>query len=346
MGVTVRWKRTREKWVVTEQRDGKRYQATFNDEKEARQFAARITSQLNEDRFNGKMERKPKYTFLEGLVKWVDEYDTVKQASNINCVAAWFDENEPNAIIGPDVVSAARRMARELKDRGLSQSTINNRVQVVKRVLSLAFKEWDWLDMPLDGKLKKPAPRNERNPNISDMQIRMLLDAFAPGAERDITTLALLTGMRRGEILGLEKDNIHNGRIILRPDQTKSKKARVVPLSDEAKLLAAGAPFNATERSLRREFEKARAAIKREDLRFHDLRHIYASRLASSGESLVTIKELLGHSSLIVTSRYAHAATDRYDEIASKIPKLLSKEKRGQNAANWMGDIEAPAVRH
>lgn len=345
MGVTVRYREARKKWVVTENRDGKRYQTTFDSEKEAKQFATRITSQLNEDRFNGRMERKPKYPFLVGLAKWIDEYDTVKQASNINCVAAWFDENEPNAIIGPDVVSAARRMARDLSERGLSQSTINNRVQVVKRVLSLAYREWDWLDLPLDGKLKKPAPRNERNPNISDMQIRMLLDAFAPGQERDVTTLALLTGMRKGEILGLERSNIYDGRIILRPDQTKGKKARVVPLSDEAKTIVANVPFKVTERSLRREFEKARAAIKRDDLRFHDLRHIYASRLAGSGESLVTIKELLGHSSLIVTSRYAHAATDRYDEIAGKLPKLLRPEC-DQIATNYKGGIEAVTITH
>lgn len=345
MGVTVRYREARKKWVVTENRDGKRYQTTFSGEKEAKQFATRLSSQLNEDQFNGRMERKPRYPFLVGLGKWVDEYDTEKQASNINCVAVWFEENEPAAIVGPDCVSAARKMAKELKDHGLAQSTINNRVQVVKRVLSLAYKEWDWLDMPLDGKLKKPAPRNERNPNISDMQIRLLLDAFAPGAERDVTTLALLTGMRKGEILGLEKDNIHNGRIILRPDQTKSKKARVIPLSDEAKTLVANVPFDVTERSLRREFEKARSAIRREDLRFHDLRHIYASRLASSGESLVTIKDLLGHSSLIVTSRYAHAAADRYDEIASKIPKLLRPEC-DQIATKEMGDIRRSAVTH
>ena len=212
-------------------------------------------------------------------------------------------------------------------------------------MLSLAYKEWDWLELPLDGKLKKPAPRNERNPNISDMQIRMLLDAFAPGQERDVTTLALLTGMRKGEILGLERSNIYDGRIILRPDQTKGKKARVVPLSDEAKTLVASVPFNVTERSLRREFEKARKAIRREDLRFHDLRHIYASRLASSGESLVTIKELLGHSSLIVTSRYAHAAPDRYDEIAGKLPKLMRPEC-DQIATRVIGNAEGGIVTH
>ncbi|WP_422666935.1 tyrosine-type recombinase/integrase [Billgrantia saliphila] len=67
---------------------------------------------------------------------------------------------------------------------------------------------------------------------------------------------------------------------------------------------------------------KARAAVGRPDLRFHDLRHTYASLLAEAGEVMTTVQALLGHSSLGVTSRYAHMFDTRLDRVAGKLPRF------------------------
>jgi integrase len=60
-------------------------------------------------------------------------------------------------------------------------------------------------------------------------------------------------------------------------------------------------------RNVRTAFEGAcwRAGI--EGLRFHDLRHTFATRLVERGVDLITVKELLGHSSVMVTERYTHS---------------------------------------
>ncbi|WP_110708550.1 site-specific integrase [Salinicola sp. CR57] len=322
MGVTVRYRASRERWVVTETNGSDRNQTTFRTEEEAEQFASKRRTEIGDALYHGKMGRKPRYTFADGLMRWIDEYDTSSQASNINNVAEWFGEHAPDAVLGIETLDAARRMQRQLRKAGKSQSTINNRTQVVKRVLSLAFREWDWLDEPLDGKLRKPTPKNARQVFCTVDELRELLSAVPEeyAEEKKIIALAAVTGMRRGEILALDQSNIHGNRIILKPGQTKSGKARVIPLPGDGAALTDSVPFVTTPHRLRKAFEAARIAIGKPGVRFHDLRHSYASMLAEAGEAMTTLRDLLGHSSLIVTSRYAHMFDSRLDQVAGKLP--------------------------
>ncbi|WP_280553502.1 site-specific integrase [Halomonas sp. 25-S5] len=327
MGYTVSHRKDRDTWVVRCTVNGQRTQRTFRSEGEARQYALKAEAQRQEDEFNGVMGRKPKYTFSEGLQRMVSEYDVRSQKQHILLVARWMDEHASGVIIGQELLDAARRMQKTLKEKGLAQSTINNRIQVVKRVLSLSYREWDWLDLPLDGKLRKPSPKNERHVYLTEMELAELLEAVPERyrVERKVILLAMLTGMRRGELMALESGNVYNGRIVLRPNQTKSGKPRVIPLTEEALPLVEGLPFDTTGDRVRGAFEKAREKIGRPDIRFHDLRHCYASLLASKGEALTSIRDLLGHSSLTVTSRYAHADPARWESVVAKLPRISNQ---------------------
>lgn len=327
MGITVRHRASRNRWVTTETTDGKRHQRTFTTEKEARDYAAKRNAELIEARFNGTMGRAPRRAFMEGLARWVEEYDTESQGPSIRWVARWYENNAPGALLGQETLDAARRMIKDMRKTRLSQSTINNRVQVVKRVLGLAFKEWDWIDQPLGAKLSKPAPKNERHVYLTADEIRELVTAVPEDkeVERKVVLLACLTGLRKGELFSLERSNIQSGRIVLRPGQTKSGKARVVPLPEDGDWLVEDLPFDTTEQRLRLAFEKAREAMGRPDLRFHDLRHTYASLLAEAGEVMTTVQALLGHSSLVVTSRYAHMFDSRLDQVAGRLPKFCDQ---------------------
>nr|WP_299379580.1 site-specific integrase [uncultured Halomonas sp.] len=277
---------------------------------------------MNEAIFQGEvMGRQPKRTFLEGLERWIDEYDVASQIKAIRPVAAYIGER---VILGQPTLDKAREMARDLRKRGRSQSTINNHLQVVKRVLNLAYQEWGWLDRPLGDKLRKKSPKNERHVYLTTVQLGELLQAIPDqhAIEKKIIALAALTGLRQGELLSLELTNVHGGRILLRPDQTKSGKVRVVPVPKDARPWLEELPFDTTYAKLRRVWENARRDIGRPDLRFHDLRHSYASLLAQAGESMTTVRDLLGHSSLIVTSRYAHMFEAGLDDIGTRLPSL------------------------
>ncbi|MFI0474581.1 tyrosine-type recombinase/integrase [Halomonas sp. HMF6819] len=352
MGITVRYRANRDKWVVTETHNGRRHQCTFDGTKagkrEADEYAAARQVALNDARFNGEvMGRKERRTFLEGVSRWMDEYDVTSQLKAIGPVVEYMG---PDVMLGIETVDKGRKMARELKQKGRAQSTINNHVQVVKRVLNLAYREWEWIDQPLGDKLKKPNPKNERHTYPTPGDLKRLLEAIPDrrSEEKIICAVAAVTGLRRGELLGLEPSNYSQGRVLLRANQTKSGKARVVPVPQFAQEWLAtmlpffdGVPRKVAERRVRTAWEDARAAIGKPDLRFHDLRHSYASLLAQSGENMTTVRDLLGHSSLLVTSRYAHMFAGSLDEIGGKMPNFLQPLGEQQQVA-----LERPAITH
>lgn len=336
MGIKIRYREDRDQWVVTEISNGRRHQRSFAGEKQgkkqAREYAAAREAALDEAAFQGEaMGRERRRTFLEGLERWVSEYDVASQAKAIRPVAAYMGEN---VLIGQETVDKAREMASHLRKAGRAQSTINNHLQVVKRVLNLAYIEWGWISHPLGDKIRKKTPKNERHVYLDADQLTRLMEAIPDKRQTDkrVIALAALTGLRQGELLALEPSNIHGNRILLRPDQTKSGKARVVPVPEDALPWLHALPFDTTYARLRKTWEDARKAVGRPDLRFHDLRHSYASMLAQAGESMTTVRDLLGHSSLIVTSRYSHIFDKDLDSVAIKLPSFLN-QKRGENAA-------------
>jgi integrase len=82
--------------------------------------------------------------------------------------------------------------------------------------------------------------------------------------------------------------------------------------------------------TLRTYFEKAREQAGMSHVRFHDLRHTAASWWAMSGANLAIIRDLLGHSTLAMTSRYTHLFTDDLKRVAAKV----TGRKRGAKVSD------------
>lgn len=84
-------------------------------------------------------------------------------------------------------------------------------------------------------------------------------------------------------------------------------------------IAARALPIALTARQIRDGFAIARAAVGMSHIRFHDLRHTYASWLVQGGAGLAAVRDLLGHSSLAVTSRYSHLARPDLVAATSKL---------------------------
>ena len=141
---------------------------------------------------------------------------------------------------------------------------------------------------------------------------------------RDAIMLAALTGLRRGELLALQPEDRRDGALVLK--DTKNGRPRIVPLPPEA--VGIRLPIKLSPDGLEWGFREARRKAKMAHVRFHDLRHTYASWLVQSGASLTVVRDLLGHSSLAVTSRYAHLAHEHLREAIKGLPRgLVSRTK-------------------
>ncbi len=189
---------------------------------------------------------------------------------------------------------------------------------------------------PFDGgKAIKLKENNKRLRFLADDEIKVLLDA-CPVHLKPIVSSAILTGMRRGEILSLKWDQIRNGFIYL--SKTKTNEARQIPVSDalegilkdiRAKQgLRSEYIFTFRDKAIRDNFKKGfNAAVKRAglvDFHFHDLRHTFASQVLLNGGTLKDVQELLGHKTMTMTLRYSHLTQEHKRQAVNLLGKLAA----------------------
>ena len=201
----------------------------------------------------------------------------------------------------------------------------NRTVAVLSRMFNLAIKWRLRSDNPAIGIERKPEEKRERY--LSPAELTRLAEVLAtrPGPSANAVRLLLLTGARRMEVLAAEwsQFDLEAGIWTKPASTTKQAKLHRVPLSAPAWQLlvemrgkAGGSPFlfpganGGPQRDLKKFWASICKAAAIEGARLHDLRHTYASVLASSGLSLPVIGALLGHSQAATTHRYAHLLDD------------------------------------
>lgn len=163
-----------------------------------------------------------------------------------------------------------------------------------------------------------------------NLQSFAFADYMAP-----MVLISLNTGLRRGELFSLTWDDIHFERAMLTVNGStaKSGKTRYVPinaialqaLNDWKKLsqedglvfpsIKTGRSFGHVKRAWATVLEKAEI----NNFRWHDMRHHFASKLVMAGVDLNTVRELLGHSDIKMTLRYAHLAPEHKAKAVAKL---------------------------
>ena len=151
---------------------------------------------------------------------------------------------------------------------------------------------------------------------------------------RPLVALALNTGMRRGELLSLEWARVDLNQRTIRVINAKSDAGdRIIPMNEMVHALLSELAQRATSPlifpsnrklggkflDLKKGFHKAVELAGIPHIRFHDLRHTFATRLVRAGVDIVTVQHLLGHSKITMTARYAHALADVKIAAVSKL---------------------------
>ena len=237
----------------------------------------------------------------------------------------------------PDRIAACRD---ELRAEGRKPSSCNRYLAALGAVLTRAVKHWHWLSINPVGQVAKLTENNARKRFLTEPELARLLGACRDSSSADLLPAVLLaigTGCRRGELLGLRWRDVDLSAEVITLTDTKNGDARtlpipaavlpmlrarkaaadssvVLPLQDERFVF----PSRVSTRQpadIRTSWQNAVKAAGLGDFHFHDLRHSAASFLAMQGASLREIGEVLGHRCTQTTRRYAHLAENHTHKV-------------------------------
>lgn len=214
--------------------------------------------------------------------------------------------------------------AYKLDNRGIvTNSTINRRLSVLRRVANLAFKRWGWLDRHLGAKIELLPENAARERFLTRAELARLLRSIPQRDIRRAVLVAAFTGLRRGELARLRPISVQGDLIYVQ--FTKSGKPRRVPVVHHIQFALRRLPFGVHADTLSHAVPRAMPGV-----RFHDLRHTAASLLIQAGVDLYKVGTILGHSDIRTTRRYAHLAVD---DLRSAVASLGRKSAQAVHTA-------------
>jgi integrase len=209
----------------------------------------------------------------------------------------------------------------------VAPATVNRSLVTLKHILSMAVA-WNLLSQnPFAGVKLMRVPNGTERVLAKDEEIKLLT---ACGQIKNPHLLvgvkmALNTGMRKAEIYGLKwgqvdfsnhQIRIQNGKTVQSDRSIPMNEATLALLSEMYSRKSGELVFPSTRngethlRDPKVGFMKAVRLAQIPHIRFHDLRHTFATRLVQAGVDLITVQQLLGHSTIAMTTRYAHSSVD------------------------------------
>ncbi len=164
---------------------------------------------------------------------------------------------------------------------------------------------------------------------LSDGDIKKLIAGATNKLTRDIITFLIYTGCQKGEALNLKWDDVDLKNGVIAVKGTKTKYDRYIPISEALRGVLEGIKKNqglyvfnnngAKIGDFKRSFKTACRNAGLKDLRIHDLRHVFASKMVMNGTSLYITGELLGHRTTQMTKRYSHLVPDTLRKAVNEV---------------------------
>ncbi len=224
--------------------------------------------------------------------------------------------------------------------------TVNRQLTVIKHMCKKAV-EWGLATSNPAAGVKRFVVNDQRTRFLTEDEIQRLLIVCEAQLTSPwllpLVTLALNTGMRQGELLGLSWVEVDLERGLITTKRTKNLRLKAIPLNEPAREALAwlnehrygdylfmwpwGDRVGRT--TVYDAFKNVCEETGIRDFKFHDLRHTFASYLVMSGVDLVTVKELMGHTGINMTLRYAHLAPEHKAQAVAKLNERFRNVKGG-----------------
>ena len=224
---------------------------------------------------------------------------------------------------------------RAIREQEVTPATVNREFALIRAVLARANKSWRWLET---APVVPMAELEDRDPRWLTRAQFLDLVKLLPKHTADMARFAVATGLRRGNITGLTWDRVDlkAGFVHVAASQAKGKRGIAVPLNDEAvSVLKRWRGKHETHvfvfrkkpvyQVATRKWREAVKAVGQEGLRFHDLRHTWASWQAQAGTPTYAIRELGGWATEAMVRRYSHLGPG---DLAAYAARTLVRKAR------------------
>lgn len=247
-------------------------------------------------------------------------------SSVMKTFAGMYGDRQLQTMTPPDIHTYVHQRLKA----GRKASTINQELALLRSAINYVRHHWG---------VRMENPVSRQRLKSTALRLRYLTRteacALVQHANRQqvamFILLALHTGCRKNELLTLQWSDIDQQRafLLLRPENTKANKARAIPLNQTAlKALQAlqqgnDSPWVFTnakgerKKTMNWSFRKSLESAGIQDFHIHDLRHTFASWLVSEGVELIKVRDLLGHSTIKMTERYAHLRPDKLQDAVA-----------------------------
>lgn len=291
---------------------GERVSRSFKRYRDAAEFERRTRQRL-EDRRVG---RQAQYTLEEALARWLTgEAATLKSHRNLLDKVRAIQRHCAGRALS-EIANAAEAVTKAGLRDGLKPATINRRLAILRRVARLAHRKWQWLDHDEAARITALPGEEARQVQATPADMAKLLKA-ATGKTRQAIMWAVLTGLRKSELLRVEPHHFQDGSLLV--PRTKTGRPRAVPLKRD--LSASTFPWGLSSTDLEQRFRTARNAAQMPWLQFRDLRRTFGSWIVQKTGNLKAAQDLLGHTTGTITAKhYAHLLDGDRREAIGALP--------------------------
>lgn len=326
---------------------------------------AQIAEGAFEQQYGFRVQKQKLPTFMEFADKFLEDYCDAPHrkvslrrnyVNDLKALIPFFGTMRLDEITKWHVQKFRTERAKQIAKctgKVISPKTVNRSLASLKRMFNVA-KSWGLIkENPVLGIEMFPEKQTKLE-YLMPEECRRLIDA-ADNYFKPILTMAIHTGMRKGEILGLKWNQGDLRNMLIRLDESKTVRTQLeyVPLGRTvckilAKLERQGeyvfymergeGPLRDIRRPFRKALEKSGIAAERKrggksPLRFHDLRHTTTSNMAMVRIPLDVVQRQLRHKCITTTQRYAHLSPDYMREAIDILDNRFSTDTKTDTIA-------------
>ena len=322
-------------WWVRFQLDGReiRLSSGTADRRQAEEFE---TLARNNAYRHIRLGERAAYPWASATKRWLSDRKSKRSLAKDKAIIRWIDAQLDPTTTVQEIDRELVDQMRALKAEETSESTANRYMALLRAILKRCVDDWKVLESAPKVPMYAQA---EQEPRWLTPQEFSRLEAQLPPHLKAAAQFSVLTGLRMRSMLSLTWDQVDFKKKTawVSASEMKAGKTLGIPLSIDAvnvlkkQPVVENVPWVFSWRSARigdcntKAFQDAVTRAKLGPLRWHDLRHTWASWAVQSGATLQQVMQLGGWKSLTMVMRYAHLAPDHLAAAAAKVRLPVQK---------------------